>query len=115
MHGPSFAKKLPYWTAALCVIVALLSEGVMRAGWLQGIDTAYGDLFFRLSGQRVPVNHVALVELDDQTLAMHPDDPLVFWTPHFARALQVLRTVEARVVGLEFLFSASPEHWFGKI
>ena len=115
MHGPSFAKKLPYWTAALCVIVALLSEGVMRAGWLQGIDTAYGDLFFRLSGQRVPVNHVALVELDDQTLAMHPDDPLVFWTPHFARALQVLRTVEARVVGLDFLFSASPEHWFGKI
>ena len=31
------------------------------------------------------------------------------------RSLQVLRNVEARVVGLDFLFSASPEHWFGKI
>ncbi len=115
MHGPSFAKKPPYWIIAFCVIVALLSEAVARAGWLQGIETAYGDLSFRLAGQRTQVSHVALVELDDQTLAMHPDDPLVFWTPHFARALQVLRNVEARVVGLDFLFSASPEHWFGKI
>lgn len=115
MHGPSFAKKPPYWIIVFCVIVALLSEAVARAGWLQGIETAYGDLSFRLAGQRTQVSHVALVELDDQTLAMHPDDPLVFWTPHFARALQILRTVEARVVGLDFLFSASPEHWFGKI
>ncbi|MFO1344803.1 MAG: adenylate/guanylate cyclase domain-containing protein [Rhodocyclaceae bacterium] len=115
MHGPSFAKKPPYWIVAFCVIVALLSEAVARAGWLQGLETAYGDLSFRLAGQRTQVSHVALVELDDQTLAMHPDDPLVFWTPHFARALQVLRTVEARVIGLDFLFSASPEHWFGKI
>ncbi len=115
MHGPSFAKKPPYWIIVFCVIVALLSEAVSRAGWLQGIETAYGDLSFRLAGQRTQVSHVALVELDDQTLAMHPDDPLVFWTPHFARALQVLRNVEARVVGLDFLFSASPEHWFGKI
>lgn len=115
MHGPSFAKKPPYWIIAFCVIVALLSEAVARAGWLQGIETAYGDLSFRLAGQRTQVSHVALVELDDQTLAMHPDDPLVFWTPHFARALQVLRNVEAKVVGLDFLFSASPEHWFGKI
>lgn len=115
MHGPSFAKKPPYWIVAFCVIVALLSEAVARAGWLQGLETAYGDLSFRLAGQRTQVSHVALVELDDQTLAMHPDDPLVFWTPHFARALQILRAVEARVIGLDFLFSASPEHWFGKI
>ena len=100
MHGPSFAKKPPYWIVAFCVIVALLSEAVARAGWLQGLETAYGDLSFRLAGQRTQVSHVALVELDDQTLAMHPDDPLVFWTPHFARALQILHDELSVTMGL---------------
>lgn len=114
MHSTR-SKRTFRWIALLCLLIGLASEGVFRAGWLQALDTAYGDMAFHLSGQRAQVSKVALVELDDQSLAMHPDDPLVFWTPHFARALQVLRTVEARVVGLDFLFSASPELWFAKI
>lgn len=108
-------KRYRLWGVALCIVIGLLSELVGHYGWLQGIDTFYGDLAFRVADKRVPVSQVALVELDDATLAQHPDDPLVFWTPHFARALGVLRVVEAKVVGLDFLFSASPEHWFEKI
>lgn len=114
MHG-SRHKRQWLWVAAFCAIIALFSEAVGRAGWLQGLETAYGDLAFRLAGARSEVRQVALVELDDETLAKHPDDPLVFWTPHFAKALAVLRQVGARVVGLDFLFSASPEQWFAKV
>jgi len=99
----------------LCLAIGLGSEGMHRAGWLKGLENAYGDLAFRLSGVRAPVTRVALVELDDASLATHPDDPLVFWTPHFAQATQVLRSVGAQVVALDFLFSISPEQWFAKV
>lgn len=108
-------RKFSLWVIGFCLTIGVLSELVGRAGWLQSIDTYYVDLAFRIAGQRVAIDRVALVELDDATLALHPDDPLVFWTPHFAHALQVLRDVGARVVGLDFLFSASPELWFAKI
>ncbi|MBI2306969.1 MAG: adenylate/guanylate cyclase domain-containing protein [Rhodocyclales bacterium] len=108
-------KRQRLWMAGLCLLIALLAEALFRAGWVQVLETAYSDLSFRLSGKRATVEHVALVELDDESLALHPDDPLVFWTPHFARALQVLRAVDARLVGMDFLFSVSPEQWFAKV
>jgi adenylate cyclase len=114
MHGSRQQRQL-LRIVIFCAIIAAFTEMVGRAGWLHGLETAYGDFAFRLAGERDRVSQVALVELDDQTLARHPDDPLVFWTPHFAKALGVLRQAGARVVGLDFLFSASPEQWFAKV
>ena len=101
--------------AFCCLVTALIAELIAGAGWLQRVDTTYNDAAFRIAGMRDPVSRVALIELDDATLARYPDDPLVFWTPQFARVLQVLARVEARVVGLDFLFSTSPELWFAKV
>lgn len=114
MHGLA-TRRMRLIVILLCIGIAAAVEGMHRGGWLRGIEAAYGDLAFRLAGQTAAVRHVALVELDDVSLAAYPDDPLVFWTPHFARANQVLREVGARVVGLDFLLSVSPEQWFAKV
>ena len=45
------------------------------------------------------------------TLKAHPTEPLVCWTPHFARVIQVLRRVGARAIGLDYLFQISIESW----
>ncbi len=40
----------------------------------------------------------------------HPE-PLVCWTPHFARVIEVLRRVGAKIIGLDYLFHVSIETW----
>jgi adenylate cyclase len=59
--------------------------------------------------------HVVIVAIDDQTRLEHQDEPLVFWSPHFARALAVLRQAGVKVIGLDFLFSVSAESWLKKL
>ena len=53
--------------------------------------------------------------LDDPTLNERPDEPLAFWTPHFAKAVATLRQVGVKVVAIDFIFSGSPERWIGKL
>jgi adenylate cyclase len=88
-----------------------LSETALRRGWLDVVDTAYSDAWHRLAGMRTPPRHVALVTVDDAALKAHHDDPLVFWGPHLARAIERLRAVGARVIGLDLLLSMSPDGW----
>ncbi len=45
----------------------------------------------------------------------HQDEPLVFWSPHFARAMAVLRQAGVKVIGLDFLFSVSAEAWLKRL
>jgi adenylate cyclase len=52
--------------------------------------------------------------VDDKTLAEHADDPMVFWTPLFARAATTLREVGTSVIGVDFLFALTPEEWITK-
>ena len=90
-------------------------ELAMRADWLQGPEEVYYDLWHQLAGQQYQPRQVAIVAIDDQTLRKHQDEPLVFWSPHFARAIQVLRQAGARVIGLDYLFTISPESWLRKL
>ena len=101
--------------ALLFSLSLLLAEGVFHGGWSERLDTSWNDMFHRWAGQRYVPEHVGLVVVDDATLALYPDDPLVFWTPHFARAVKVLREAGASVVGLDFLFSSAPERWLDKL
>lgn len=71
--------------------------------------TFYSDLWLRNAGQRHPVEHVVLVKVDEATLSAYPDEPLLFWGPRYARATRTLREASATIIGLDFLFSASPE------
>ena len=58
---------------------------------------------------------MAIVTLDEPTLDEHPEDPLVCWTPHFARVIEVLRGAGARVMGLDYLYYVSIEDWLKKL
>jgi adenylate cyclase len=55
------------------------------------------------------------VAVDDQAFLEHPDEPLVFWGPYFARVIEKVRGAGARVIGLDYLFSISAESWLKKL
>lgn len=97
------------------VIAVLLAEVAHRSNALGTAEHLYSDLWHRLSGARLTPQHVALVVVDDTSLAQHADDPLVFWTPHFARAAATLRALGASVVGIDFFFAVTPEGWISKL
>ncbi|HUR35886.1 MAG TPA: adenylate/guanylate cyclase domain-containing protein [Vicinamibacterales bacterium] len=99
------------------VIVAsmLVAEGGHWSGVLTPIEHLYSDLWHRISGVRFTPEHVALVVVDDQSLADHGDVPMVFWTPLFARAAATLREAGATVIGVDFLFGFTPEDWISKL
>lgn len=105
------------WVLALVSVLAatVAAEGLYRSGWTARVEHLYTDLWHRLAGVRYQPEHVALVMIDDPSLAAHQDEPLVFWTPHFARALATLRQVGVKIVALDFLFSGSPERWIDKL
>ena len=101
--------------AFLVALVLIKVEVPRQAGWLEGAESFYYDLWHHLAGQRSVPQHVAIVVIDDQTRLEHQDEPLVFWSPHFARAIQVLRRAEVRVIGLDYLFFVSAESWLKRL
>jgi adenylate cyclase len=99
---------------AVAVISVLAAEAAYRSGVFTSIEYLYSDVWHRASGVRYQPEHVALVVVDDKSLADHGDDPMVFWTPLFARAAGTLRQVGASVIGVDFLFAITPENWITK-
>jgi len=103
------------YSLLLLLIALLLAETAHRHQWLGRIENAWFDLWHRLSGKRLTPEHVAIVAIDQQALTRFPDDPLVFWTPHIARACTVLQQAGARIIGLDLLFAISPESWLDRL
>ena len=99
----------------LLVLVGAAAQSITWAGWLAKPENLYADLWHRLAGCRYAPSHVAIVTLDEPTLAEHPEEPLVCWTPHFARVIAVLRGVGARIMGLDYLYYVSIENWLKKL
>jgi adenylate cyclase len=99
----------------MAAIAFAVAEAAYHAGALSGLDQAYTDLWHRISGVRYTPKHTALVVVDEKSLSRYPDDPLVFWPPLFAKATATLRAAGATVIGVDFLFSITPENWFGKL
>lgn len=79
------------------------------------LETTWKDAALRMIGVRHWPSHVILVTVDEPALARFHDDPLAFWTPHFAQATQRLREMGAKVVGVDFLLGISPENWLAKM
>jgi adenylate cyclase len=99
----------------LVVIIAFTSTEIAgRMNWLEGIDNAHYDIWHKVAGRRYQPEHVVIVAIDEQTRLKYQDEPLVFWAPHFAKAIEVLRKAGAKVIGLDFLFSVSAEAWLKK-
>jgi adenylate cyclase len=96
---------------ALLVLVGAIVQGMTWAGWLEKPENIYADLWHQLAGRRYPPEHVAIVTLDQETLDEHPQDPLVCWTPYFARVIGILRGAGAKIMGLDYLYYVSIEDW----
>jgi adenylate cyclase len=100
------------------LVVALAFSITEIAGhfqWLTGVENAHYDIWHQMAGVRYKPEHVVIVTIDEQTRLEHQDEPLVFWAPHFARVIEVLRKAGARVIGLDVLFSVSAEAWLKKL
>ena len=110
-----FAHNLGIIALAAALLATTLAEGLYRSGVATRIEYLYTDLWHRLAGPREAPRHTALVMLDDPTLNERPDEPLAFWTPHFATAVAVLREAGAKAVAIDFIFSGSPERWIEKL
>lgn len=105
------ARRQPRGAVLVALLATLAAELTHRAGWLEGVDAFYSDAWHRLAGVRFPPRHVALVAVDQAALDAHPDEPLAFWGPHFARVAQRLHEVGVRAVALDFLLAVSPDGW----
>lgn len=103
------------WGLAALALSLLLAEGSYHTPALQSTEHAYSDLWHRLSGIRYTPTHVVLATVDDQSLAQYSDDPLVFWTPLFARACTTLQKAGVSMIGIDFLFATTPEKWLSKL
>ncbi|HOI73184.1 MAG TPA: adenylate/guanylate cyclase domain-containing protein [Syntrophales bacterium] len=103
------------WLLLALVLSMLLVEGVYRLAPLEKAEHIYSDLWHRLSGVRYTPQHVMLVAVDDLSLAQFSEDPLVFWTPLFAQACETMQKVGVTVIGIDFLFTITPEKWIAKL
>jgi len=99
----------------LIIFVWAITEVSTRTGWLNTLDHIYYDLWHILAGIRTEPKHVAIVAIDNETLLNYRDEPLIFWGPHFAQGIEVLRRVGVRMIGLDYLFSISAESWLKKL
>jgi adenylate cyclase len=99
--------------------VALASALIAGLGHWQGLfagfDDFYYDAWHHLAGKRREAKHVAIASVDDDTFLKLKDDPLAFWQPHFARAMQVLEEAGAKVIGLDFVYATSAESWLKRL
>lgn len=114
-HRPAGALRRLLRALLIALIALLISEALWQKGLLDGAERFYSDLWLRNAGQRHPVEHVVLVKVDEATLSAYPNEPLLFWGPRYAQATRTLREAGATVIGLDFLFSASPEEWFARL
>jgi adenylate cyclase len=100
----------------LVVVLAFAAtETIEQAQWLAGLESAHYDTMHLLAGVRHRPQHVVIAAIDEQTRLEHQDEPLVFWAPHFAQAIEVLKKVGVRAIGVDFLFSVSAEAWLKKL
>ena len=101
------------------LLVVLLAFAVTAIAeetqWLAGVQNAQYDIWHQVAGVRYHPAHVVIVAIDEATRLEHPDEPLVFWAPHFTRALEVLKKVGVQAVGLDFLFGVSAEAWLKRL
>ena len=104
------------WRFLLAVSLAFgCSEAMTRLGWLDPLENVYYDYWHQYAGKRRDAAHAAVVAVDEQTLDQYKDDPLAFWQPHFARAMETLTRAGAKVIGLDYLYQVSAEDWLRKL
>jgi adenylate cyclase len=99
------------------VVVAAtgVAFGLARTEWHAGLENVYYDSWHVLTGVRYKPQHTAFITVDDATLLAYKDDPLAFWAPYWAQAMNTLTQAGATAVGLDFIYQVSAESWLRKL
>jgi adenylate cyclase len=99
------------------VVVAAtgVASGLARTEWHAGLENVYYDSWHVLTGVRYKPQHTAFITVDDATLLAYKDDPLAFWAPYWAQAMNTLTQAGATAVGLDFIYQVSAESWLRKL
>jgi adenylate cyclase len=115
--APSLSFRLRrFWRVILVVAVAFgCTEVMTRLGWMDTLENVYYDYWHQFAGKRRDAKYSAVVAVDEQTLDLYKDDPLAFWQPHFARAMETLTRAGVKVIGLDYLYQVSAEDWLRKL
>jgi len=92
-----------------------VAAGLARTEWHQGLENVYYDGWHVLAGARYEPRHTVFVSVDDATLLAYKDDPLAFWAPYWAQAMQTLERAGVKAVGLDFIYQVSAESWLKKL
>lgn len=100
---------------AVTVLALVVSLGSERLGWLEDYENIYYDYWHQLAGKRRDAQHAAVIAVDDDTLLQYKDDPLAFWQPIFAVAMQNLTDAGVKSIGLDFIYAVSAEAWLRKL
>ena len=101
--------------AIVVVVASLFTLALFRLGWVQPLDNAYYDYWHQFAGKRREAAHTAVIAVDDATLVEYKDDPLAFWAPYWAQAMDVLTQAGVKAIGLDFIYTVSAESWLGKL
>lgn len=96
----------------IALVMTMTAEFAFRSRLLADFENAYYDLWHRLAGERAQAEHIAIVTMDEATFKAYPGEPVVFWGPYFARAIQRLREIGATAVGLNIIFEIDAQDWF---
>lgn len=94
-------------TALLCLITVMAD----LSGWTEPANQLNIDLWHQLAGVRRTPIHTAIISIDNDTLLLKKDVPMIAWGPDYAQAINTLKAVGVQSIGIDFLFSVSIESW----
>ncbi|CAK0781796.1 adenylate cyclase [Gammaproteobacteria bacterium] len=104
------------WQFLLVIMIATCSTfSMQQLGWLRPLENIYYDYWHQFSGKRHEAQYTAVIAVDDETLLQFKDDPLAFWAPYWAQAMDIVRRVGVKAIGLDFIYTVSAEAWLEKL
>ncbi len=112
-HFPRSSRRTQFFIIA--VLSSLLTFGLDRAGVLLPMENVYYDYWHQFAGVRRESQHAAVIAVDDATLLEYKDDPLAFWAPYWAQAMETLTQAGVKATGLDFIYTVSAESWLAKL
>ncbi len=102
------------WLIVVAVAM-VVTFSLERAGWVRSLEQVYYDYWHQFAGKRRDAEHAAVIAIDDETLLLLKDDPLAFWAPYWAQAMETARAAGLKSMGLDFIYTVSAESWLKKL
>jgi adenylate cyclase len=96
-------------------VAGALTFAMDWAGWIQPMEFIYYDYWHQFAGKRRDAEYSAVIAVDDATLLQYQDDPLAFWAPYWAQAMDTLTQAGVKAIGLDFIYTVSAESWLAKL